>query len=92
MRTAMIPLSELQGLAKHGVALLGDSIYTQPIIGSHAANTAIKDAIDLAEHIANNCTREVSDWHERKYATWNAEVEESERRITKMHREPKLVL
>ncbi|EON62061.1 hypothetical protein W97_01280 [Coniosporium apollinis CBS 100218] len=92
MRTVMIPLSELQALAKQDVIFLGDSVHAQPILGGWGANAAIKDAIELAEHIAKNGSKGVADWYEARYAMWSADVEKSEKMIMEMHQGQKCTL
>ncbi|KAL9624049.1 MAG: hypothetical protein Q9160_001802 [Pyrenula sp. 1 TL-2023] len=85
MRTVEIPLPELQRLAEKGVFLMGDSLHAQPILGGEGANVAIMDGIELADHIANNGIKGMSNWYRNKYLSWSDGVERSREAIREMH-------
>lgn len=85
MRTVQVGLPELRGLAEKGIFFIGDSVHAQPILGGEGANTAIKDGVELAEHIANHGYHTISDWYQEVYQSWDDGVQRSKTAIQKMH-------
>lgn len=85
MRTLMPDLSEAQRLAKHDVVLIGDAVHATPILGGEGANMAIRDGIDLAQHIATHGIDAFEDFSKSKFALWEKSVDDSKRIIKNMH-------
>ena len=85
MRTLMPDPSEAQRLAKHDVVLIGDAVHATPILGGEGANMAIRDGIDLAEHIATHGFDAFETFSKSKFAVWKESVDNSKRMIEKMH-------
>lgn len=85
MRSSLAPRERLPGLAKTGVALIGDAAHTQPIVGGSGANAAIIDAVSLATCIANG--DELYFWYNTQYPQWNEGVQRAERNIQEMHQD-----
>lgn len=85
MRTIMPDPSEAQRLAKHGVVLIGDAVHATPILGGEGANMAIRDGIDLAQHIATHGTDAFEAFSDSKFAVWKESVDNSKRVIENMH-------
>jgi monooxygenase len=54
MRDILVPLDDLEALADQGVLLIGDAPHATPILGGEGANSAIEDAIELAEWISSH--------------------------------------
>ena len=85
MRSLLVPLEKLQELADQGILLIGDAAHAMPILGSEGANWAIKDGIDLANHLADNDFSQLRSFYEHRYPEWQRAVSESERRLYDMH-------
>jgi len=83
MRTTDVEPSDMHKLASQGIFLLGDAAHAQPIIGGNGANAAIKQALDLADHIAEN--RDFGSFIDAHCAEWQEGVDASTRRIAEMH-------
>lgn len=86
MRTLMPDSSEAQRLAKHDVVLIGDAVHATPILGGEGANMAIKDGIDLAQHIATHGVGTFDTFSKSKLEVWKCSVDSSKRMIEAMHR------
>lgn len=85
MRSTLAKPAEVGNLAGQGVLLMGDAVHTMPILGGEGANTAIKDGVDLAEHIARHGVRSLRSFANARYEAWRHGVEESEKRLAGMH-------
>ena len=85
MRTLMTDPSEAQRLAKHGVVLIGDAVHATPILGGEGANMAIRDGIDLAQHIATHGIDAFDAFSKSKFAVWKKSIDNSKRMIENMH-------
>ena len=85
MRSLLVPLEKLQELADQGILLIGDAAHAMPILGSEGAIWAIKDGIDLANHLADNDFSQLRSFYEQRYPEWQRAVSESERRLFDMH-------
>lgn len=85
MRTTLGRFGQIKYLADRGVLLIGDAIHATPILGGEGANMAMKDGVDLAEHIVRHGTKSLLDFSDEKYEAWQEAVEESEKRIAEMH-------
>lgn len=85
MRSLTPDLSEAQRLAKHGVILIGDAAHATPILGGEGANMAIRDGIDLAEHIATHGVDTFEAFSKSKFESWKHSVENSRKKIASMH-------
>lgn len=84
MRVSSGTYDQMRSLADRGVLLLGDAIHAMPILGGEGANTAIKDGLDLAEHISSHGTESLREFLDFKSQVWKRGVEESEQRIAEM--------
>lgn len=85
MRSTLGSPAEVDHLAKQGVLLVGDAVHAMPILGGEGANYAIKDGVDLAQHIVGHGTRSLQAFNEERYEAWKNGVEESEKRLADMH-------
>jgi 2-polyprenyl-6-methoxyphenol hydroxylase-like FAD-dependent oxidoreductase len=85
MRDILVPLDDLKSLAKSGVLLVGDAAHATPILGGQGANSAIADAVELAEWISSRGLEETGAFYEKRYAEWELEMEESAKRLAEMH-------
>ena len=85
MSTTMATEQKIQDLADRGVLLVGDAVHAMPIFGGDGANYAMKDGIDLAEHIATHGPQGIKTFSSPRYAGWRKAVEESEQRLVEMH-------
>lgn len=85
MRTIMASPADIDGLTDRGVLLIGDAVHAMPILGGEGANTAIKDGVDLAEHIALHESRGIKSFSATRYDAWRKAVEESETGLAEMH-------
>ena len=65
--------------------LLGDSVHALPILGGEGANEAIGYGMELGEHVATRGDDGFRDFLERRYATWQRSISESEGRLRDMH-------
>lgn len=86
MRTLMPDPSEAQRLAKHNVVLIGDAVHATPILGGEGANMAIRDGIDLAQHIATHGINDFEGFSNSKFEVWKESVNNSKRTIENMHK------
>lgn len=85
MRTLMPDRSEAQRLTKHGVVLIGDAVHATPILGGEGANLAIRDGIDLAQHIVTHGIDAFEAFSNSKFTAWKHFVDNSKRMIEIMH-------
>lgn len=85
MRTTLGSPAEVKSLADKGVLLMGDAVHAMPILGGEGANVAMKDGVDLAQHILHHGARSLQTFANARYEAWKAGVEESEKRIAEMH-------
>lgn len=86
MRTLMPDPSEAQRLARHNVVLIGDAVHATPILGGEGANMAIRDGIDLAQHIATHGINDFEGFSNSKFEVWKESVNNSKRTIENMHK------
>ena len=92
MRSTMGSEQDINGLVDRGVLLMGDSIHAMPILGGEGGNTAMKDGVDLAEHIATHGIQGIKGFTAERYHMWKQGVQQSEQRLAEMHALPKSVL
>ncbi|KAL8894479.1 MAG: hypothetical protein Q9192_004289 [Flavoplaca navasiana] len=85
MRSSLGGSAEVDHLAKQGVLLIGDAVHAMPILGGEGANNAMKDGVDLAQHIVDHGTGNLLDFTNARYQRWKDGVEESEKRLVEMH-------
>lgn len=85
MRSTLGKSTDISHLAKQGVLLVGDAVHAMPILGGEGANHAIKDGVDLANHIIKHGTEHFQDFADAKYESWKKAVEDSEKRLEEMH-------
>jgi len=85
MRDILVPLGDLKSLAEKGVIAIGDAAHATPILGGEGANSAIADAVGLAEWILSQGVEEVSGFYDNIYGEWESEVKESEERLMLMN-------
>ena len=65
--------------------MIGDAVHATPILGGEGANMAIRDGIDLAEHITTYGVGAIKDFLAAKLEAWKKSVDDSKRRIKEMH-------
>ena len=87
MRSGLIPLDEVKSLAETNVVFIGEALHPLPILGSVGANVVIQEALQLADHIADNLP--LVQYVEPRYKDWQQEVKQGEERLKLMH-EPKM--
>ena len=85
MRSTLGSEQEIRKLADRGVLLVGDAIHAMPILGGEGGNNAMKDGVDLAEHIAAHGPQGIKSFSSARYDEWKKGVEESEQRLADMH-------
>ena len=85
MRSTLGAEQEIRKLADRGVLLVGDAIHAMPILGGEGGNNAMKDGVDLAEHIAAHGPQGIKSFSSARYDEWKKGVEESEQRLADMH-------
>ena len=92
MRSALGTEKDIQELTDQGVLLIGDAVHAMPILGGEGGNTAMKDGVDLAEHIAAHGSQGIKSFSGPRYEKWKKAVEESERRLSETHSPVKTLL
>ncbi|KAF6241756.1 hypothetical protein HO173_000468 [Letharia columbiana] len=85
MRSTLGTEQEIKDLTDQGVLLVGDAVHAMPLLGGEGGNNAIKDGVDLAEHIAAHGPQGIKTFSSARYDSWRKGVEESERRLAEMH-------
>ena len=85
MRSSLATEQEIRDLADRGVLLVGDAVHAMPILGGEGGNSAIKDGVDLAEHLATFGPQGIKTFSSARYGVWKKGVEESEQRLVEMH-------
>ena len=87
MRSTLGSPADMKSLTDHGVLLIGDAVHAMPILGGEGANTALKDGVDLAQHILCHGTHATSlqAFTDAHHDSWKTGVEESEKRLAEMH-------
>ena len=85
MRSTLGTEQEIKDLTARGILLVGDAIHEMPILGGEGGNYAIKDGVDLAEHIATHGPQGIKTFSSGRYDRWRTGVEESEHRLVEMH-------
>ena len=85
MREILLPLEELKNLAEKGFLLIGDAAHATPILGGEGANSAIADAVQLAEWMSSRGVEGLGGFYAKRYAEWQREVKESEEKLVAIH-------
>lgn len=85
MRSSMVPLDDIEDLGDRHIWLIGDAAHAMPILGGEGANQVITDAIDLAKHLSDVSRSNKNTFLEQRHKEWSRAVNESERRLSKMH-------
>lgn len=85
MRSTIGTEQEIQDLTDRGVLLVGDAVHAMPILGGEGGNNAMKDGVDLAEHIAAHGPQGIKTFSSTHYDRWSKGVKESEQRLAEMH-------
>ncbi|KAH8814054.1 hypothetical protein F5882DRAFT_485456 [Hyaloscypha sp. PMI_1271] len=85
MRDILVPSDDLKSFAERGIVLIGDAAHATPILGGGGANSALADAVELAEWIASRGLEDVGGFYEKRYGEWELEVKGSEERLVEMH-------
>lgn len=85
MRSTLGTEQEIRDLTDRGVLLVGDAVHAMPLLGGEGGNNAMKDGVDLAEHIAAHGPQGIKTFSSARYHSWRKGVEESERRLVEMH-------
>ena len=76
---------DIRDVTDQGILLLGDTVHAMPILGGEGANMAIKDGVDLAEHLAEHGLSRINDFYDQRNQIWRQAVEVSEKRLSDMH-------
>ena len=85
MRSTLGTEQEIKELTDRGVLLVGDAVHAMPLLGGEGGNNAMKDGVDLAEHIAAHGPQGIKTFSSARYDGWRKGVEESEQRLVEMH-------
>ncbi len=85
MRSTLGTEQEIKNLTDRGVLLVGDAVHAMPLLGGEGGNNAMKDGVDLAEHIAAHGPQGIKTFSSARYDMWRRGVEESEQRLAEMH-------
>ena len=85
MRSTLGTEQEIKDLTARGILLVGDAIHAMPILGGEGGNNAMKDGVDLAEHLATHGPSGIRTFSSARYDRWRKGVEESEHRLVEMH-------
>ena len=56
-----------------------------PILGGEGGNVAIKDAVELSEHLATSHRDHLKQYASSRYENWKTAVENSEMELANMH-------
>lgn len=70
MRSTLGTEEEIKGLTGRGVLLVGDAVHAMPILGGEGGNNAMKDGVDLAEHIATHGPKGIKTFSSARYDRW----------------------
>ncbi|KAL8872192.1 MAG: hypothetical protein Q9174_002135 [Haloplaca sp. 1 TL-2023] len=92
MRSNLASRAEVDHLAKQSVLLVGDAVHAMPILGGEGANNAMKDGVDLAQHILNQGTENFLLFVDARFEAWKTGVEDGEKRLAEMHGQSKASL
>lgn len=65
--------------------ILQQAIHAMPILGGEGGNMAIKDAVELSDHLATNHTKHLKEYASSRYMTWQTAVENGEMGLAHMH-------
>lgn len=85
MRSLRSSLGSQQYLANESIFLIGDAAYAMPILGSEGANSAIRDAVDLASHLARIDEQNLEDFVVKRHRSSVAAIDSGEQRLFSMH-------
>ena len=85
MRSTLGTEQDIKDLTARGILLVGDAIHAMPILGGEGGNNAMKDGVDLAEHLATHGLQGIKTFSGARYDSWRRGVEESEQRLAEMH-------
>lgn len=85
MRSTLGTEQEIKDLTDRGVLLVGDAVHAMPLLGGEGGNNAMKDGIDLAEHIAAHGPQSIKTFSGTRYDRRRKGVEDSEQRLVEMH-------
>ena len=85
MRSTLGTEQEIKDLTDRGVLLVGDAVHAMPLLGGEGGNNAMKDGVDLAEHIAAHGPQGIKTFSNARHDRWRKGVEESEQRLVEMH-------
>lgn len=85
MRSTLGTEQEIKDLADRGVLLVGDAVHAMPLLGGEGGNNAMKDGVDLAEHIAAHGPQGIKTFSSARYEKWRKGVEQSEQRLAGIH-------
>ena len=85
MRSTLGTEKKIDDLTDRGVLLVGDAVHAMPILGGEGGNNAMKDGVELAEHIAVHGPQSIKTFSAAMYDGWKKGVEDSERRLAEMH-------
>lgn len=87
MRSVPVYGAVLTNAAETGIVLIGDACHHTPILGSDGANEAIKDAMDLANHVADGAGHGLQSFVGSRVDGWAEMVKAGEARLAEMHQQ-----
>lgn len=90
MRDILVPRDDLKSLADRGIMFIGDAAHTMPILGGNGANSAVADAVQLAELISSQGANGLVEFYEKRYGQWEDEVKDTKEWLADMHSFSKL--
>jgi len=81
VRSMTLHSDDADQLAKRGVMLLGDAAHVQSLITGHGANSALTDAVKIAQfidkHGLEKCKDHIKQYYDENLKLWESEVQES---------------
>lgn len=86
MRSSLLDGATIEHCAKwRGIVMMGDAVHAQPIVGGSGANTAILDAVELAERIQSVNEFDAAAYVEARAEGWKRGQREAEQAIRQLH-------
>lgn len=85
IRDVLVPAGTLTDFGERGVVLIGDSAHALPILGGEGANFAVRDAVELADIIAEDSKEGLGEYFEVRHGQWEDGVNKARERLAEMH-------
>ncbi len=84
LRDIILPLDDLTNVAKKGIILMEDAAHSTPI-GGDGGNSAITNAVALAEWISSQGVEGLREFYGQRFAEWEWEIKEREKILEGIH-------